>query len=182
MIDINNDAKFQKYIGMVLDKVIDEMSKDVLNIVKDYIVKDVYAKDMPHIYPTSYQFIDSWIAEKEKSGATGEAVAEIFSDANLMKYEKVTITTDNRTRDVWMHGSPDYGDLRAEMSEIIENGTKYYYPKIRKDGTWNPAAKKRPFFQDTIKYLDSRGRLWKMFEEKMNKYGLTVQKTGTTNI
>ena len=58
----------------------------------------------------------------------------------------------------------------------------YSYRKIRKDRTWNPAAKKRTFFQDTISELDKRGQIWKWFEMEMKGRGITVEKGGSTSL
>ena len=183
MRDISNDTELKNIFEAQLKQVIDSISERILNVLLDYVMKDIYDKDVPYEYPRTYEFFDSWINTVEKNDKTGEVIAEVFSDINKMKYRKVPyITPQGKSSYAWAHGSPGFGDLRAEMSSIIEEGVKYLYPKIRSDGTWNPAAKKRRFFQDTIRELDKRGQIWKWFEEEMRSRGIAVEKGGSINL
>lgn len=172
MTDINNEKELKVIFERQLEQVIDAISEKILNVLLDYIRKDVYDNDEPTTYERTWQFLNSWINNIETSARTGEVIAEIFSDPSRMDY----------IPEKGIHGSREYGDLRSQLSYAIETGTMYSYRKIRKDRTWNPAAKKRTFFQDTISELDKRGQIWKWFEMEMKGRGITVEKGGSTSL
>lgn len=172
MVDINNEKELRAIFEKQLEQVVDAISERILNVLLDYIRKDIYDKDEPTTYERTWQFLNSWINNIEKSARTGEVIAEIFSDTGRMDY----------IPEKGIHGSREYGDIREQLSYAIETGTMYSYRKIRKDGSWNPAAKKRRFFQDTISELDKRGQIWKWFEEEMRSRGIAVEKGGSINL
>lgn len=172
MRDISNDTELKNIFEAQLKQVIDSISERILNVLLDYIRKDVYDNNEPTTYERTWQFLNSWINQVEASANTGEVIAEIFSDSSRMDY----------IPEKGIHGSREYGDIRNQLSYAIETGTMYSYRKIRKDRSWNPAAKKRRFFQDTISELDKRGQIWKWFEEEMRSRGIAVEKGGSTNL
>lgn len=172
MREISSEAELKNIFEAQLKQVIDSISERILNVLLDYIRKDIYDNDEPTKYERTWQFLNSWINNVEASGATGEIVSEIFSDPSRMDY----------IPEKGIHGSKQYGDIREQLSYAIETGTMYAYRKIRKDGSWNPAAKKRRFFQDTVHELDKRGHIWKWFEEEMKGRGIAVEKGGSTHL
>jgi hypothetical protein len=174
LLEIRNDAELSKAIGMVVKDVINEMADEILNILYDFIKKDVYDKYQPYVYKRTVfteNFLNSWVQDVKSTGSYKQTIAKIFDNPEKMVFDESR----------YAHGSPDSGDVREDMARIIEEGLggHYWFPKYRRDGSINPATVKRPFFSDTIKYLEKNGRLFQMFEKGMAKRGLYVQKGKT---
>ena len=167
---LKNDLEVKQKFYEVLQKVTQEMADYIVDKIKDYILEDVYYKYQPSMYLRSdnnENFLNSWISEVEKDGRSREVVATIFSEPSLMSVDL----------DYGRHGSKEYGDIRDKMAMAIQEGILWTW-KERRSGMgydWrNPASVKRPFFDDTIKYLNRNGNLMKVFEQKMAKRGFIV--------
>ena len=167
-MDIRNENDLLNALNPILDEVVSKMADEILNILFDFIRADVYDKYEPHMYNRTEEFLNSWISDVERKGRRKEVIAKIYNSPR-----KMSLDISNH-----IHGSPESHDFREHLKEAIEEGLggHYWFPKYRRDGTRNPATIKRPFFTDTIKYLNKSGRLFKMFENEMAKHGLYVQK------
>lgn len=171
-MELKNDRQVLDVLSPLLKDITDEIAGEILSIVQYYIESDVYGSgNIPHTYVRTNEFLNSWIKQVDASGRTAEVVATIFSDPSRMSLDL----------EHGVHGSETFGDLREELSEAIETGSKYSFKKIRKDRTWNPAAKKRRFFEHAIAELERNGFLFKLFEEELNARGFTIKKTNGIN-
>ncbi len=175
MLEIRNENDLLNAFNPVLDDVTRKMADEILDILWDFIKKDVYdAYSEPSVYQradSEHNFLNSWIKEVERKGRRKETIAKIFDLPSKMSIDENS----------YIHGSPESHDFRQHLAEAIEEGLggHYWFPEYRRDGTVNPAYEERPFFTDTVNYLTSNGRLFQMFEKEMAKYGLHVQKGKT---
>ena len=170
-MEIRNENDLLNALNPIIDSVVREMVDEIMDILYDFIKTHVYMNYQPHMYQRTEEFLDSWISEIDRKGRRKEVIAKIFDSPR-----KMSLDTSR-----YIHGSPTSNDFRAHLAEAIEEGLggHYWFPKYRDDGSINPAYVKRPFFSDTIKYLEKNGRLFKMFEDGMAKRGLYVKKGKT---
>lgn len=163
MTEIRNENDLLNVFNPILDDVIQELADKILDILWDFIKKDVYDSYVePSVYSRTYDFLNSWINEIERKGRRKEVIAKIFNSPKLM-----SLDWEN-----YVHGSPESHDFRQHLAEAIEEGLggNYWFPH-------NAAYEERPFFSDTIKYLEQNGYLFKLFEQAMAKRGLYVHRS-----
>lgn len=165
-MEIRNNNQLLDVMNNVIDQVTQEVADEVLDILYAYIEADVYdtMKFEPYSYNRTYEFLKSWVNEVERKGNRKEVIARIYSEPSRMQFNSLKS----------IHGSKEYGDIREYMSKAIQEAALWTWKGIRKDGTRNPASIRRPFFDDTIKYLNRNGKLKKIYEAKMRKYGLSL--------
>lgn len=171
-MELRNDREVLAAFDDIMHDVVNEVAGEILSVVQYYIYSDVYGSgNVPHTYVRTNEFLNSWIKEVDASGRTGEVVAAIFSDPSRMSLDL----------EAGVHGSLVFGDLRDELSEAIETGSKYIYKKVRKDRSWNPAAKKRKFFEHAVAELERNGFLFTLFEKELRSRGFDIKKTNNIN-
>ena len=175
-MEIRNENDLLNALNPVLDEVVKDMADEILSILWDFIRKDVYdAYNEPSVYQradSEHNFLNSWIKEVERKGRRKEVIATIFNSPRLM-----SLDIEN-----YVHGSPESHDFRQGLAQAIEEGLggHYWFPEYREDGSINPAYVERPFFEDTVTYLEKSGYLFKLFEDKMAKRGLHIHKSGSS--
>ena len=171
IMEIRNNNDLVNALNPVIDSVVEEMADWILDILFQYIWKDVYEDYKPYVYNRTYEFLNSWVSEVERSGRYKETIATIFNSPAKMHYDT--------TR--YIHGSPESNDFRQHLKEAIEEGLggNYWFPYTRRDGSINPAIIHRHFFRDTVDYLSKGQRLLKMFEKKMAEHGILITKKVT---
>jgi hypothetical protein len=171
LLEIRNENDLLNAFNPILDEVVAKMADEILDIIYGFIEADVYDKYEAYVYKRTEEFLNSWISEIDRTGRRKEVIARIFDSP-----KKMSLDINH-----YVHGSPESNDFRAHLAEAIEEGLggHYWFPKYRRDGSINPAYVKRPFFTDTIKYLEKNGRLFQMFEKEMAKHGLYIQKGKT---
>lgn len=171
-MEIRNENDLLNAFNPILKDAIEEVSEKILDILWDFIKKDVYdAYGEPSVYQRAdndHNFLNSWIKDVEQKGRRKEIIATIFNSPKLMSLDSAN----------YVHGSPESHDFRQALAQAIEEGLggHYWFPEYRKDGTINPAYVKRPFFSDTVKYLEQNGYLFRMFEQAMAKRGLYIHR------
>lgn len=176
-MEIRNENDLLNAFNPILNDAIQEVADKILDILWDFIKEDVYdSYSHPSVYQradSEHNFLNSWINSIEQKGRRKEIIATIFNSPRLMSLDS----------DHYVHGSPESHDFRAHLAEAIEEGLggHYWFPEYRKDGSKNPAYEERPFFSDTIKYLERNGYLFKLFEQAMAKRGLYVHRNYSGN-
>lgn len=166
-MEIRNEKQLTDITRKIVAEAVDAVAGAILAEVQYYVLHNVYGNgNVPTVYTRTNEFLNSWTKDISSKKSSKTIEARIFSDASKMSY----VPSEG------IHGSYEYGDLRGEMAEVIEEGIKYAYPKIRKDKTWNPAAKKRRFFYDVIVELNKNRTLFSWLEAEMQARGMPIKR------
>jgi hypothetical protein len=128
--DIHNDAELMQYLEEDLQKMIDNITKEMHASLMQYIELYVYSTNNEWYVPT-FQFPLAWIVQKEKSGLGASVV---FDPTNVMRWDRY-----------WAHGSKITGWNSAVpyMSELLNTvgGTSHMGWNNRSVGYWDEFIK-----------------------------------------
>lgn len=163
-MDIRNSVQLKVALGVIAEKVIENVSLKVLEYLKVNIKKYVYEYgDSNEIYhagtgEATFEFYNSFIW-KDMVKSVSLVTKELFYDYSKMDYKKET----------WLHGSDPAkvkeqgGDARKFLAEILNvegHTSKLFISK-----------KRRPYWDITIEELFDGKEMDKMFDAEFRKAG-----------
>lgn len=157
--------ELEKYILNVLKEVVYEVGEKVNELAREHVDRDVYMKDnQSNHYAYGYSqptfgLRDSLTTDKVKTNGN-EVSTEIYHDSN-----KMITDPDN-----FVHGSNYWNkrDIRDILPEIVEFGLS---GDFFGNGWWQDP---RPYMQNTIKELQSSGKLQQWFKQGLKSRGVSV--------
>jgi hypothetical protein len=151
---VKNDIELLAMLMKDFEPITKETGNYVLTQVQQIIYDKVYDVYDPVVYERHEMdggFVGSWIEETRKNGLN-EIDSTIFSDPYLMLLDEEN----------YIHGSPHWGDRRAEMSQNLRYGMHYDWGFNMRRDFWEPIEQ---FVQDGSE-IDTA------FEVGMSKRGI----------
>ncbi len=149
---IKNQDELNKFLGEMITKVINNVSMQVLELLKYNINK--YAVNQPSDwYQRTGQFEQAFMLEALQQS--------VLKFSRRLKYDSSDMEFDP---DSFTHGSPFGGDATETLVEILN-----------KEGFTSSLNWKfsHPYWDITIKELED-GKLEEMYREEFKKIGLTI--------
>jgi hypothetical protein len=161
-MDITNEADLERIMGDILEDVIKEVSEKALDLLRSYILLDVYAHHGRNVdyynmsaKPT-LEFLHSWKLENIVR-AMPNIIRELYQDWETMRFDEPTFLHGSKYNRTHAH------DQRENLAEILNKDG-------RTSSLWL-AVEVRPYWDNFIEDL-SKGRIDQWFEQALEDRGV----------
>jgi hypothetical protein len=158
---ISNDQQLYSIMGTAINNAVIYCMGRMLDEYKDLIKSIVYAAYSPEEYQRTYEFLESWQTETNRTDRGGEG--QLFQDANFMHFE-----TSGSMDAPNIHGSFWSGAIGEALTGIIYEGTS---GDLFGNGAWRDA---RDAWTPLLKELDD-GKLDYWFRKAMRQQGFELK-------
>ena len=166
-ITFNNSIEIEKYFNQVIKKVVEAVSRKLLDDFLKHIDETIYAAK-PGEYERYYKdggFYSGWKISDEQDKQIGDYVKALVFDGSRL------IAPQNDMRNSQMsHGGHDGGDVRNLMAMILNNaydnlmysynGGALYLAELSSQGYWDSYV------------IDLDKKIVKWFDKELGKYGI----------
>jgi hypothetical protein len=191
MTDIRNDLILNQEMQNLIARVIDDVSKELMNILKEYIYNFVYLYDY---FPNVAYYKPTKKSEKKKQerlwnkpevqsitwNRTSRGALPTFQFLNSFQWKPMQILIGEVTKELFynwqsmkydpntgLHGSEFFGDLREQLADIL-NVTGWDEKNI-----WG-GKQRNEFWNNFMNDIFNEGNLKIMFTKSFSKYASRV--------
>jgi len=164
--DITNDAQLYAIVGGAIDNAVQYCMSRILSDYKELIKDIVYRAYTPEEYQRTYQFLESWSTETQRTGRGG--FGTLYQDGAMMQF-----ATSGSYEAPNQHGSFMSGPIGDALTEIIYEGTSGDLFAFTPNQAWQTS---RDAWTPLIDELNN-GKLDKWFRKSMRQQGFNCTKT-----
>lgn len=171
-------TSIEKRMQDTVEEAIREVTKKVLDELRDTIIRDVYVRPYPNkIYawrtgqPT-FEFLNTWRWSQIEKTAK-QITTTLFHD-----WESMSVDTENGG---YVHGSWE-GDARENLADILNLAFNNYQPGYTSGLKWLSAKERRPYWKNFVEKMFEGKQLEKWFNEAFAKRGITPLKNGDNSV
>lgn len=166
MTDIRNEAELRGILEKEIEGAIKNVSEKVLKELLATIRRDVFTE--PNLwYERTGQFEKSWVwGQITKS--VNSITRELYYDPSGVEY----------IAKKWQHGNPGQSavDNLADILNLAFNNYRDGYTSGLKFGGKHFSHKRKPYWENLIKFLFDKGKLESFFVEEFKSRGMKVTK------
>jgi hypothetical protein len=162
----DSPATLAKMIDGINEKVIYAVSSKILTLLQERINIDVYG------FPNAYAAKRNAVYYDGSGIATGEFLEAFHWDEIDIKLRDITrelfydTSRMNYDPDTFLHGSRKYGDLREELSSLLN------VEGIDEKNNFGGNIR-HPYWDNFLKELFDDKKIDQMFDEEFLKFGIT---------
>lgn len=162
IVDLHKGIEAQ--CKLALQDTLDELKEELHKI----ILKDIYMVKKGSFYDRTRILLINGILETKIWNAFGKGLGGTLSFDEDLFERSINV-------DEFQHGNPFFGELTLQSYlEIVNSQNDWENPYQF------PIVRRKPFWDDFLDYIDSRGGFANIYKENLDKYVFTAHVFGKT--